>query len=146
MKKTLFILAIGLLTCSCGSGNQNNQQRIISYEVEINPPLQNGITNNTYNMMGVAVAGGFGFSWNGANESVPLSTKQGDDFLWYSGNLPIIISLVNTTDLVCRTINIDIYVDGSLFDSRSYLMGTDNLSGVNGCDDGTNLSYNLIIP
>ena len=144
MKKVLIAFIVALLFTSCGSSNQNNGQVTMYYEVQIIPPLQNGYAPSSSVCNRFTMSAVYGLNWNGAIESESLSIKKSDDFMWYSGNLPISIFFGNAYDKVCRSVKIDTYVDGSVLDSRTYIMGVDTFN--NNCDDGISVSYNLIIP
>ena len=144
MKKFLFAFIVVLLFTSCGSNNQNNGEVTMYYEVQIIPPLQNGYAPSSNGFNSFTMSAVYGLDWNGAFESESLSMKKSDDFIWYSGNLPITIIFSNAYDKVCRSVKIDTYADGSVLDSSTYMMGVDTFN--NNCDDGISVSYNLIIP
>ena len=146
MKKLLFVVPV-LLLFGCGNNSNNNNQMVISVRVQVSPPLQSGVStvNGTSNMLAISVVGGK--VWSGNLETQSISELHSDDYLTYTGNLPVAVTLSNYYDLICRTVSIDTYVDGNIFDSRVAEMGYQSL-GVSPtvCQDGMQVSYNLIIP
>ena len=146
MKKLLFA-PLALLILSCGNDpNNNNNQIVISVRAQVSPPLQSGVSSNgTSNTLTLSVPGGK--AWSGNLESQSISELHSDDYLTYPGNLPVTITLTNYYDLICRTVSIDTYVDGNVFDSRLVELGSQSLGlSPTFCQDGIQVSYNLIIP
>lgn len=145
MKKLLFA-PLALLILSCGNNSNNNSQIVISVRAQVSPPLQPGVSSNgTSNVLTLSVPGGK--VWSGNLESQSISELHSDDYLTYPGNLSVGVTLGNYYDLICRTVSIDTYVDGNVFDSRLVELGTQSQGlSPSYCQNGIQVSYNLIIP
>ena len=139
MKKLLFVvpvILIGTLVMSCNQNPTYNQEVLISQTITINPPLEN-LQGNQFSSIPIG-----SFVWLGSSNSSPLDSLISDDYIVSTGsNLQGAVQLLNNSNpSLCHLVTIYTYLDESLYDTRQYEMG------VQSCDNGSQNSYNIIIP
>lgn len=144
MRKLIFLL-FGLLffNLGCDDGSVGGGGRI-----KVVVTLQTPLTPGT----GASGSNSFLFncgqiiSWNGNQSTTPspLTFSTDEIAVTQGANFTVFAWLSNAKDLGCQQVKFETFLNGTLFDTRTYNLGL--VSPIVYCDGVSQLSYNLIIP
>lgn len=149
MRKLIFLL-FGLLFFSlgCDDGSVGGGGRI-KVVATLQTPLSPGIGANAEHNYFYFTCGGPLISYYGNQTTTPspLTFSSDEIAVTQGANFSVLAVLVNTKDLGCQQVKFETFLNGTLFDTRTYNLGVISISpGLLYCDGVFQLSYNLIIP
>lgn len=147
MRKLIFLL-FGLLffNLGCDDGSVGGGGRI-KVVATLQTPLSPGIgANGASNYFYFNFFGGAPFYYYGNLSSTPspLTFSWDEIAVTQGANFYVGATLSNFKDLGCQQVKFETFLNGTLFDTRTYNLGVISPSLV--CSDGNQISYNLIIP
>jgi hypothetical protein len=148
MRKLIFLL-FGLLFfnlgCDDGSVGGGGRFKVVAtLQTPLTPGVEGIAGNNNYFTIRCQ---GFGPYYSGVQTTKPSPlTFTTDEIALSQGNLLVWVELRNGKDLGCQQVKIETFLNGAVFDTRTYNLGIVSLSPTDYCNDGYQLSYILIIP
>lgn len=148
-------LCLTILIFACGKETQSSTQGGGNFKIRytIIPALQNGLnsvqaSNQFHSLCNSSPSlTGLSLHWWGSNSNNPFSTIETNEFAVTKGQNVTIqaITLINSYDYQCRSVKIEAFINGKLFNTVTREMGYSSANGVK-CLDFDQNSVNYIIP
>lgn len=146
-----FALIVGILSCDKEDGGGK-----LTFKVTITPALQKGGNTNTiayqtlYNMFGFHVGKDVKnldshYLWIGYQEDQSLGSYEKELTVSKGQNITCLVQVYNQYDYVCRNVQIDALLNGTVIKKFTKNMGSKSSLNVD-CKDGEEDTINLIIP
>jgi hypothetical protein len=148
MRKLIFLL-FGLLffNLGCDDGSVGGGGRVKVVATLQTPLSQGNETSGAFNLFRLQTPYNM-VEWSGTWKTTPspLIFTTDEVAVTQGQNWGVTARLDNLKGLGCQQVKIETFLNGALFDTRTYNMGFVSLAPTLMCSDGNQISYNLIIP